>query len=104
MSPSPRTPPRSAPVPHRGPWPACATSPSASSAPTATATSPPRYAATPATPPESYHSWASQARETDTPALCRGPGLYVAADHQEARESLRFVEYTGDDPIGFVIS
>src|SRR5215207_2496522 len=24
--------------------------------------------------------------------------LYVAADHQEARESLRFVEYTGDDP------
>src|SRR5206468_12628457 len=32
-----------------GPWPACATSPSASCAPTATATSPRRCAATPAT-------------------------------------------------------
>jgi hypothetical protein len=39
--------------------------------PRATATSPPRYAAT---PPESCHSLASPARETDTPALCRGPG------------------------------
>jgi len=52
----------------RNPW------PSASCAHAATATSPPRCAATPATPPESCHSWASQARETDTPALCRGPG------------------------------
>jgi DDE_Tnp_1-associated len=42
-------------------WPACVTSPSASCAPTGTATSPPRCAATPATPPESCPCWASQA-------------------------------------------
>jgi predicted transposase YbfD/YdcC len=68
MSPSPRTPLRSAPAPRPAPWPACATSPSASSRPTVTATSPPRCAATPATPPESCHCLASPARETDQPA------------------------------------
>ena len=67
--PSPRTPPRPAPAPHHGPWPAYATSPSASCTPTATATSPPRCAATPATPPESCHSSASPAHEPDTPHL-----------------------------------
>jgi hypothetical protein len=36
---------------------------SASCAPTVTATSPPRYAATPATPPESCPCWASPARK-----------------------------------------
>src|SRR5262245_40599359 len=35
-SPSPKTPPRSAPAPPLAPWPACATSPSASCTPTAT--------------------------------------------------------------------
>jgi hypothetical protein len=34
--PSPRTPARSAPAPHPGPWPACVTSPSASCTPAAT--------------------------------------------------------------------
>jgi predicted transposase YbfD/YdcC len=43
-----------------GPWPACATSPSASCMPTATATSPPRCAATPATLPESCIAWHHQ--------------------------------------------
>jgi hypothetical protein len=52
-----------------GPWPASATSPSASCAPTVTATSPPPCAATPATPPESCRSSASQAREPDIPAI-----------------------------------
>ena len=47
----------------RNPW------PSASWAYTATAASPPRCAATPATPPDPSHSWASPARETDTTAL-----------------------------------
>ncbi len=64
MSPSPRTPPRSAPAPHPGPWPACATSPSPCCTPAATATSPPPCAATPATPPGSCHCLASPARET----------------------------------------
>jgi predicted transposase YbfD/YdcC len=51
------------------PWPAYATSPSASSRPTATATSPPGCAATPATPPGSCRRcWASPAREPDQPA------------------------------------
>jgi len=50
------------------------TSPSASCAHTALATSPPRCAATPATPPESCHCEASPARETGTAALCRDPG------------------------------
>jgi hypothetical protein len=40
-----------------------------SCAPMATATSPPPCAATPATPPESCHSWASQAREPTCPHL-----------------------------------
>ena len=39
----------------------------------ATATSPLRCAATPATPPESYRCWASQAHEPNTAALCGGP-------------------------------
>jgi site-specific DNA recombinase len=52
----------------------CATSPSASCDHKATATSPPRCATTPATPPESCRSSASQAHEPDTPALCRGSG------------------------------
>jgi predicted transposase YbfD/YdcC len=73
-SPSPRTPPRSAPAPPPTPWPACATSPSPPCAPTATATSPPPSATTPATPPASCPCSASQAREPDKPALCRGPG------------------------------
>src|SRR6266508_1199996 len=58
MSPSPRTPPRPALAPPPAPWPACATSPSASYAPAATATSPPRCAATPATPSACYPCWA----------------------------------------------
>ena len=58
-----------------GPWPACATSPSASCTPAATTTSPPRCAVTPATPPGSCRCWASQADEPDTPALYRGPAL-----------------------------
>jgi len=71
MSPSPRTPPRSAPAPPPGPWPACATSPSPCCTPAATATSPPRCAATPATPPESCHCLASPAHE---PALAKALG------------------------------
>jgi predicted transposase YbfD/YdcC len=51
---------RSAPAPPPGPWPAFATSPSASSVFTAGTTSPPGCAATPATPPESCHCWESQ--------------------------------------------
>jgi hypothetical protein len=47
-----------------GPWPACATSPSACCTPEATATSPLPYAATPATPPVLSHSLASQAHDT----------------------------------------
>jgi hypothetical protein len=43
--------------------------------PAATATSPPRCAATPATPPGSCRCWASQADEPDTPALYRDPAL-----------------------------
>jgi predicted transposase YbfD/YdcC len=50
------------------PWPGCATSPSASCISTATATSLPRCAATPATPPASCPCSASPAREPDTPA------------------------------------
>jgi hypothetical protein len=69
MSPSPRTPARSVPAPPHEPWPACATSPSASCAYTATTTSPPRCAATPATPPDPSHSWASPGHVTDTAAL-----------------------------------
>jgi predicted transposase YbfD/YdcC len=42
---------------------------SASCAPTATATSPQRCAATPATPPDPSHSSASQPRQTDIPPL-----------------------------------
>jgi hypothetical protein len=41
--------------------------------PTATATSPPRCAATPATPPESCHGLASPACEPDQPALTETP-------------------------------
>ena len=63
-----------APATHPGPWPACVTSSSAFCAPAVTATSPPRYAATPATPPESCPCSASQAREPVIPALCRDPG------------------------------
>jgi predicted transposase YbfD/YdcC len=55
------------------PRPACATSPSASCAPAATATPPQRCAATPATPPTCCPYWASPAREPDTPARCRDP-------------------------------
>jgi predicted transposase YbfD/YdcC len=51
----------------RNPW------PSASCVHAATATSPPRCAATPATRPGSCRCWASPARETDTSPLCRGP-------------------------------
>jgi predicted transposase YbfD/YdcC len=43
-----------------GPWPACATSPSASCSPGVTATSLPRCATTPATPPESCPAWHHQ--------------------------------------------
>jgi predicted transposase YbfD/YdcC len=71
--PSPRTPPRPVPAPHPGPWPACATWPSASCTPAATTTSPPRCAATPATPPGPSRCLASPADEPDTLALCRGP-------------------------------
>jgi hypothetical protein len=52
----------------RNPWP----SPSCVSM--ATAISPPRCAAMPATPPGSYHSWASPAHEPDTPALAEALG------------------------------
>ncbi len=89
MSPSPRTPARSAPAPHRGPWPACATWPSASCALAATATSPPRCDATPATLPESCHSLASPARETGTPALCRGLGVKGPGPMRAGREKYR---------------
>jgi predicted transposase YbfD/YdcC len=53
-SPSPRMPPSSALAPPPGPWPACATSPLRSCGATATATSPPRCATTPATRPACY--------------------------------------------------
>jgi hypothetical protein len=39
--------------------------------------------ATPATPPESYHSSASQACEPVIPALCRDPGLLHNDDESE---------------------
>jgi predicted transposase YbfD/YdcC len=78
MSPSPRTPARSAPAPHPGPWPACATSPSASCATAATATSPPACAATPATPPASCPCLASQAHDPDTPAKSPRPWAGVS--------------------------
>jgi hypothetical protein len=58
----------------RRPWPACATSPSASCTHAATAASLPRCAAPSATPPGSCHCWASPAREPDILAPCRGPG------------------------------
>jgi hypothetical protein len=73
-SPSPRTPPR---APGNTPWgmaSLCNPWPSASCASTAGTTSPPRRAATPATPPESCHCSAAPAHEPATPALCRGPG------------------------------
>jgi predicted transposase YbfD/YdcC len=57
----------------RNPW------PSPSCTLTATATSPPPCAATPATSPGSYHSWASQAHEPDTPALAEA---LVAEGHE----------------------
>jgi predicted transposase YbfD/YdcC len=62
--PSPRTLTRPAPAPPHGPWPACATSPSESCISAVTATSLPRCAATPTTPPESCHCLASPAHET----------------------------------------
>ncbi len=72
--PSPRTPPRPAQATPPRPWPACATSLSASCVSAATATLPPRCAATPRTPTESWPCWVSQAREPDTPTRCREPG------------------------------
>jgi hypothetical protein len=51
------------------PWPACATSPSVSSGPAATATSPLRCTTTPATPFACCRSLASPARGPDIPAL-----------------------------------
>src|SRR6266545_23573 len=64
---------------HPRPWSACATSPSPSCTLTATATSSPRCAATPS---ESRPCLASQAHETDTSPLCRGP---VACPTQASR-------------------
>jgi hypothetical protein len=67
--PSPSTPPRSARQRPQGHGQPPQPSPSASCGGTATATSLPRCAATPATPPGSCPCWASPARETDQPAL-----------------------------------
>jgi hypothetical protein len=52
-----------------------ATSPSPPCVPMATATSPPPCVTTPATPPASYPSSASPARESCKPAPCRDPGM-----------------------------
>jgi Transposase DDE domain len=87
--PSPRTPPSSAAATRPGPWPAYATSPLPSSGGMVTTTSPPRCAATPATPPESCHCLALQAHEPVIPTLCRRPGVGAYEEdgqHQERNE------------------
>jgi DDE_Tnp_1-associated/Transposase DDE domain len=64
-SPLPRTPPRSAPAPAPTSWPACATWSSECSASPGRSTSPPRYAATPATPSDPWPPLGSDSDETD---------------------------------------
>ena len=72
-SPSPRMAPRSAPGPHRRSWPACATSSSAHSAAPGRSTSPPRYAATPATHADPSPLSGSDSDETDITQEHRSP-------------------------------
>jgi hypothetical protein len=66
----PGTPTSSAPAPPQGPWPACATSPSASCAPASPQHR--RRAATPATPPGSCQCLATPAHETAASPPRRG--------------------------------
>jgi hypothetical protein len=63
----------------RNPW------PSASCAPAGIATSPPRCAATPATPPAYCHCWALPAYEPDVPVRCRRAACMIGTTHWDAR-------------------
>jgi hypothetical protein len=75
MSPSPRTPPRSAPAPPPPSWRSCGTWSSACSAGQGRSTSPPRYAATPATPTDPWQPWESASDEPDITTQRPSPGL-----------------------------
>jgi hypothetical protein len=72
-SPSPKTAPKCAPVAARTSWPACATSPSGRSAGRGRSTSPPPYAATPATLPGPSPLSGSCPDETDITRERRSP-------------------------------
>ena len=73
-SPSPRTPPRSAPAPPRTSWRACATWSSACSAGRGRSTSPPRCATTPATHADPWPPSGSASDEPDITPERRSPG------------------------------
>src|SRR5512132_1042121 len=99
-SPSPRTPPRSAPVPAPTSWRPCATWSSACSAGPGRSTSPPRCATTPATPPGPWPPSASPREQppitrTPEPWLPPDPGQVGLADFFQAQ-----VENLPDDVLG----
>jgi hypothetical protein len=87
MSPSVKTPPRSAPAPLATSWPACATWPSGCSVGQGRSTSPPRYAATPATHTDLWPRSGSASDETDVTTERQSPAVTYATNQAATKST-----------------